>query len=349
MLHAPTTARLPGFVPTLLAAFGFAAAFGLAGAPAALAQTCVDSPEGLLGWWPGDGTPDDLDGGPDARLAGGAGYGAGLVGDAFALDGVTGARDGRVVFSRSSIDGLADFTLEFWVRTTDERGSIVSAANGNPSSANEILMIQTTAGLAVWLKQQGSGLLPVFLNDGAWHHVAMVRKGILGELWVDGVMADARSFPEGLLDVGPRGFLLGQDQDCLGGCFDGDQALDGLVDEVAIYGRALAASEIAAVVAAGAEGRCKPAPPAPAPGPAPDPVTAARVEALEAEVLVLDGRIVELEDQVDALESAVDVPDKHRKAWEKRRQAWQRWVEKHRDHDDEDEDDRKERRRRGKR
>src|SRR5262245_1572545 len=52
------------------------------------AQTCVQPPSGLVSWWPGDGTADDIADNNDGTLAGGATFASGRVGQAFSFDGV---------------------------------------------------------------------------------------------------------------------------------------------------------------------------------------------------------------------------------------------------------------------
>ena len=83
------------------------------------AQTCVDPPEGITGWWPGDGNTDDIVGGRNAVLRGDADTGPGLVGNAFVLDG-----DGdfvEVAHNPALNVGTGDFTVDLWVNfnTTD--------------------------------------------------------------------------------------------------------------------------------------------------------------------------------------------------------------------------------------
>ncbi|MCR9092965.1 MAG: LamG domain-containing protein [bacterium] len=318
----------------------------LALAPMASAQQCVENPPGSIGWWPGDGSASDLESGRDARPTAGAGYAMGLVGDAFGFDGVGGGQDDRVLLPRLAADGLADLTVEFWINTTDPTAGLLSAANGNPSSANELLLFQGTAGLVVWIKQSQSGSIPVFVNDGAWHHVALVREGGEGSLFVDGLVVDRRAYPAGPLDVGPLGLLLGQDQDCLGGCFQADQALDGAVDELTIYGRALAEQEIAAVFEAGAAGKCKPlgAPDAPGTEALAEELTIAfeSIEALEMEMGMLIDRIGEIDLLLENLEASLHSHD----AKPRIRSRWGHDRRRHHDDDDDDDRDRKKRKHR---
>ncbi|MBI3415922.1 MAG: immunoglobulin domain-containing protein, partial [Verrucomicrobia bacterium] len=49
---------------------------------------CVPTPTGLIAWWPGDGNANDLAGTNHGTLRNGAGFAPGIVGQAFALDGV---------------------------------------------------------------------------------------------------------------------------------------------------------------------------------------------------------------------------------------------------------------------
>ena len=49
---------------------------------------CVPPPSGLVGWWPGDGSPNDIAEGHDGVLRNGATFAPGMVGQAFSLGGV---------------------------------------------------------------------------------------------------------------------------------------------------------------------------------------------------------------------------------------------------------------------
>ena len=51
------------------------------------APTCVQPPESLTSWWPGDGSTEDLIGNRDAVLRDDATFGSGLIAQAFSLDG----------------------------------------------------------------------------------------------------------------------------------------------------------------------------------------------------------------------------------------------------------------------
>ena len=294
LLHS-SRSRSPdrGHVGRAASAMAIAACALLAPGLAA-AQACVDAPAGLVGWWPGDGDAVDLVWQRDARLVGGARFAPGLVGDAFALDGFAGGQDDAVLLPHERVEGLSDLTVELWVNTTDEAGGLISGANGAPNGSNELLLyVQSAAGITPWIKERRIAEVPAPISDGAWHHLAFTRLGGQGSLYLDGRLVAVQDFPTGVLDLGPNGLQIGQEQDCLGGCLAPDQALDALVDEVSIYGRALDAAEVAAIFDAGAAGKCKPASD---PGGEPSPVLLEELDALRMELELLNERVA-LQDQ----------------------------------------------------
>ena len=50
-------------------------------------EACVPPPSGLVGWWPGEGNANDVIGGNNGILEGGATFTPGIVGQGFRLDG----------------------------------------------------------------------------------------------------------------------------------------------------------------------------------------------------------------------------------------------------------------------
>lgn len=88
----------------------------------------------------------------------------------------------------------------------------------------------------------------VKLNDGVWHHVVVTWRSSDGaaELFKDGVSAWTGTLAAGATLVGSGTIMLGQEQDCLGGCLDAAQAFLGVMDEVALYNKVLAADRVLA-------------------------------------------------------------------------------------------------------
>lgn len=266
----------------------------------AQAQQCVAPPDDMVAWWPGDGTSLDVHAQLHGVAQNGAGYAPGMVGEAFSFNGLDEGQDDRIDLPPSALHGLTEMTVEMWVQTQDDVAAFYSAAGPkDPALSNEAFLLQNTRGVMVGVRQVGSGSLPFFLNDGAWHHVAFVRSGSLGMFYLDGVMVDARGVPAEAFDVGPGGFMLGQEQDCLGGCFTTQEALDGMIDEFTIYRRALSDTEILTIYEAGSAGKCKPMT-------EPDPELVAELEAAYQEIDELDMMVASLETDLTASNARAD-------------------------------------------
>ena len=178
----------------------------------------------------------------------GNGNGGVIYGEAAWVDGVSGkalrfdGMDDRVLLPFSVMDGLVDVTVEFWIRTNAEGMGIISGANSYMD--NEYLIWSEYGGITPYIKgydYQSKTLI----NDGNWHHIAVVRTGVTVTVYVDGMMDilrdSAHSEP---LSIEPNGLWIGGDQDHVGGGWVFDQQFNGTLDEVRIYERTLSMEEI---------------------------------------------------------------------------------------------------------
>jgi hypothetical protein len=93
---------------------------------------CLFPPDGMAGWWPGDGNANDIADGNNGNFAGGS-YVAGKVKDAFSLTGAN-----SVIIGESSggaeLDGFSKLTIDAWVKPdamTPGYHAIVSKYDGS--------------------------------------------------------------------------------------------------------------------------------------------------------------------------------------------------------------------------
>jgi hypothetical protein len=229
-------------------------------------SACIDPHLNLEAWWPGDGHPGDLVGRLDGVLEGGAGFAPGKVGQAFAFDG----DDGTLWIPESH--GLApqELTLATWIEVRSfAKGDGLSTLLAKPAKNVDGASVGTSA-YAIQMDADGRSFFslwdgeevvrvaaPGALSTGVWHHIAATRRGPLMILYVDGT-----EVASGALD-GEIAYerALGFDVE-LGNYLSlgSGRALDGLMDEVSIYGRALDASEILEIYESGSAGYCLPRP-----------------------------------------------------------------------------------------
>lgn len=83
------------------------------------------------------------------------------------------------------------------------------------------------------------------MEDGNWHHVIFMRDDNLARLFVDGEeIGTGVAVETNPLSIDPGGFIIGQDQDNIGGSFAQNQSWAGYIDNVRVYRRTLNPDEI---------------------------------------------------------------------------------------------------------
>jgi hypothetical protein len=243
------------------------------GMPSAAAQICTPPPSGMVSWWPGDGDPRDIKDGntgfllPDTRFAPGqvnlgfsvafqpAGFGQGFS----AVQGPTGG------FPL----GDSQRTIIAWIKTDGVRDPAHGAGimhygtqEGTSPPKNFHLHLEPDGRAAVgngWGFGVARGTTSV--ADNQFHFLAGTYEGPssnMARIYVDGrEQGSAQITTPATGNRDP--FRIGSFMPSGGGFEHGH--FHGIIDEVAIFSRALSASEIKAIYDAGITGMCKTPPP----------------------------------------------------------------------------------------
>jgi len=232
-----------------------------------VAADCVPSSSGLVGWWSGDGNAGNIAGTNNGTLQGGAtASAAGLVSSAFSFDGT----NGFVQIADSAALRPTNFTIECWVRFTslDSAGLggspagdqyIVFKQNSRNSAFEGFdldktrtgngdvfrLIVSSSAGVSTFIQSS------TLISTGVWYHVAASRGSNFLQLYVNGVL-ERQTNVAFAQDYGTLPLYFGT----TGQPF-WDHKLNGFLDEVSLYNRALSSNEISSIYAAGASGKCK--------------------------------------------------------------------------------------------
>ena len=215
------------------------------------------TPDGLIGWWPGDGDADDVTAHANHGVINGDGtYVPGMVGQAFSFSGA-----GYVEIPYDPVQDLNHFTIEVWVNlATDDLGFRALVAKPEPRPASLWLNDDK---VVVWFDPIGAVVTSITgLTPGQWYHIAGTYDGAEARVYVDGTL-DSTAAQSVVPLTNPGPLFLGQRGDNQAFAF-----YEGLLDEVSIYNRALTAEEVSAIYQAGSEGKTRPAPPEPVPPPA---------------------------------------------------------------------------------
>jgi DUF1680 family protein len=179
-------------------------------------------------------------GGP-ATLVGGATFGAGRVGNALRLDGSS----GYVRLPSGLLANVGDFTVALWVNlAAATQWSRIFDFGSGTSSYMFLTPRSSAGGIRFAITSSGAGAEQTInsaapLATGTWKHVAVTAAGTTGILYVDGVEAARGSVtlrPSSLVTTSAT--YVGRSQ------FANDPFLNGQVDQLRIYSRALSATEV---------------------------------------------------------------------------------------------------------
>jgi hypothetical protein len=226
---------------------------------------CTPPSAGLVSWWQGEVDATDTVGTNNGALLNGVSFTNGIVGQAFNFHG----SDNVVIPSSSSLNPTNGITLECWAYTrrySPQFGQVLISKDGVCAVARQYLLefgdahgapgpFAVLIGLTNGNYYYFGGATTFQLNT--WYHVALTYDGAALKLYVNGNL-DGQMALSGALFTSSEPVRIGGGSES--GCA-GDY-LDGLVDEPAIYNRALSSNEVAAIYAAGAAGKCtSPTPP----------------------------------------------------------------------------------------
>jgi hypothetical protein len=210
---------------------------------------CLQAPEDMVSWWTADGNANDVIGGNGGTLANGTTYSAGMVDQAFCFDGV----DDYVQVSGTVADfGSNPFSVDFWMNSNNDGNIAYVLGKSHPDGGqgwdirlhdNRIQVVGVDGWPAQWNIQTDQVIVA-----NQWHHVAVTATASAVEVYVDGILRGSSG--RQTISLASNPFRIGFTSNF------GGTAFNGLLDEVQIYDRTLAAEEIAAIYAAGSAGMC---------------------------------------------------------------------------------------------
>jgi len=124
-------------------------------------------------------------------------------------------------------------TAEYWIQTTGTSDGMISYAVGSTTPLANHFLVFTQNILSIWIAGVIQATLLSF-NDGVFHHIVVTWRSSDGQLivYIDGVNSFSIIHQLGASFTANGSLVLGQDQDNLGGGFEGGMSLNGILDEV---------------------------------------------------------------------------------------------------------------------
>jgi len=231
------------------------------------AQTCTSPPSSLLSWWPGDDDANDIQNGNHGTLQNGAIFNGGKVGKAFSFDGM----DDFVEVSDAPFDITSQIAIDFWFYLVSPPPPYTTGVNagygglvskwwdGSTRAYDTYVVSVYEQNQLVSLKLVGAlgptsdqDFVEVPISAGQWYHAAFTYDGSQMKLYLNGVLVDTHS-RSGNIPTNNAKLTFGKEAHTDPFIY----ALNGLIDEIEIFNRALSASEILAIFNADSMGKCK--------------------------------------------------------------------------------------------
>ena len=208
---------------------------------------------GLVGWWPFNGNANDESGNGNHGIVNGAlleGDRSGSLDNSFSFNGLSDVIQVSDP-ANNTFDFLGlDFSISVWVKT-------ISNQSGNPVITKQSLGLIANVsgdynldlinGLPRFAIGFGNGegadrLGLIAVNDNSWHHLIAVYSNLGINIYIDGVSSNGAStrpiqFPSSLANS-IEDLRIGQGW---------NSHFSGLIDDIAIYNRALTQEEITAL------------------------------------------------------------------------------------------------------
>jgi hypothetical protein len=216
----------------------------------------VPVPSGNVSWWPAGGNALDANANHNnGTLHGSTGYAAGKVGQAFNF---TNSSSYVQISDAASLNPTNAFTIDAWVYFSSASSNFMIVGKDNQSSQRQFLLSVSSAGRfhpAVGITNGTFYYLDsaTVVTQQTWYHVAMTYSAASStlSLYVNGLL-DTNATVSGSTIKSSEPIFIGNQPYSIS--YNGGL----LVDEVDIFNRDLAASDIAAIYNAGSAGKVNP-------------------------------------------------------------------------------------------
>lgn len=207
-----------------------------------LTPTPVSLPLGVISWWKAESNSNDSLGTNNGVLSGTT-FVLGKIGQSFNFNGIS---DYIQTATNGFPTGNSNRTIELWVKINlflanipDPHSPLESffVGYGNFGSGSQTYQLGT-AGNVLYFSSWGPALFGPSLQAGIWYHVAVTNEGNNVTLFLNGT-----SVATGVLTINTassNNFYMGR----IPGALGDTRRLNGLIDEIIIYNRALTPLEI---------------------------------------------------------------------------------------------------------
>jgi len=169
-----------------------------------------------------------------------SGWSSGVFGDCLLFDGVNDYID---VPNHSTLAITARITISAWVRRLGGSGGQFQTIVSRWGNTNSYVFIYDDTGNQLQVRLSGLSTVTVSrsvsIEDSLWHHASVTYDGANITLYLDGLQLGAQTASTGSIIDNSLSLRIGRDNTGFGTAY-----WNGQLDAIAIYNRALSASEV---------------------------------------------------------------------------------------------------------
>ena len=167
----------------------------------------------MVAWYPGDGNANDVQGGNNGTLQGGATFTSGKVGQAFSFNGSSWVS----VPDAANLHFTSQFTLDAWVNPVSLSGfPMIFSKFGSANDSSYELHLQPDGSVRANVSGNGSTLDALVsgagvVTAGTWSQVATTFNAGDWKIYVNGVVVASKTFTVTSVFPGTATLLIGRD------------------------------------------------------------------------------------------------------------------------------------------
>jgi len=215
-----------------------------------------DMDDNLIGYWPLDSDAKDYAGGNDGSTSEAVvtTSDGGKIDEAYEFDG---NNQEIVISDADALDFTGNFSIATWLYMDDTTSDPCIVCKGDAAADTGYVFFMWNEKLTMSFGDGGGGWPysgnlqgDTSLEAGNWYHVAVTRSGTNATFYLNGQPDGVRSVGGNAIAVNGLDLWFGNDVDAP----TGGQDLDGKLDEMQLYDRAISANEVAQIYNATALG-----------------------------------------------------------------------------------------------
>jgi len=145
------------------------------------------------------------------------------------------------ILDKNVLNNKNDFTISIWAKTS--KTGVQSILSGAQEVDNEFIMFFVNhEDFRPYVSRKSRNITTSSIADNSWQHLVWTHETPQSCIYINKILQGCATIKSKPLNI--KSLILGQEQDSIGGGFVSRQAVEGLLDELLIFDRAISSSDV---------------------------------------------------------------------------------------------------------